>query len=115
MSTMRRRASASPAVHAMGPQCLSTVLSRLPVHTVRRDHRRGSAMIKLVLLFVTTGAALVVAVALIVGIAWIAVAVPVVIVTGTGYGLIALNRRWAEKLGEEDSTDSRRPPGEASS
>jgi len=35
------------------------------------------------------------------------VAVPVVILTGTGYGLIALNRRWAEKLGEEDSTDSR--------
>lgn len=72
-------------------------------------------MIKLVLLFITTGAALVVAVALVVGIAWIAVAVPVVIVTGTGYGLIALNRRWAEKLGEEDSPDSRRPPGEASS
>jgi F0F1-type ATP synthase membrane subunit c/vacuolar-type H+-ATPase subunit K len=58
-------------------------------------------MIKLVLLFITTGAALVVAVALVVGIAWIAVAVPVVIVTGTGYGLIALNRRLAEKLGEE--------------
>jgi len=62
-------------------------------------------MIKLVLLFDTTGAALVVAVALIVGIAWIAVAVPVVIVTGTGYGLIALNRRWTEKLGEEESND----------
>lgn len=52
-------------------------------------------MIKLVLLFVTTGAALVVAVALIVGIAWIAVAIPVVIVSTTGYGLVALNRRWA--------------------
>ena len=51
-------------------------------------------MIKLALLLVTTGAALVVAVALIVGIAWIAVAVPVVIVSGTGYGLVALNRRW---------------------
>jgi hypothetical protein len=87
----------------------------LPVHAARRDHGRGSAMIKLVLLFITTGAALVVAVALVVGIAWIAVAVPVVIVTGTGYGLVALNRRWAEKLGEEDSTDPRRPPGEASS
>jgi len=46
-----------------------------------------------------------VAVALVVGIAWIAVAVPVVIVTGTGYGLIALNRRWTEKLGEEESND----------
>jgi F0F1-type ATP synthase membrane subunit c/vacuolar-type H+-ATPase subunit K len=52
-------------------------------------------MIKLVLLFITTGAALLVAVALIVGIAWIAVAIPVLIVTGTGYGLVALNRRWA--------------------
>jgi hypothetical protein len=72
-------------------------------------------MIKLILLFITTGAALVGAVALVVGIAWTAVAVPVVTLTGTGYGLIALNRRWAEKLGEEDSTDSRRPPGEASS
>ena len=109
MSTMRRRASASPAVHAMGAPGLSVLLPRLPVHAA------GPAMIKLVLLFITTGAALVVAVALVVGIAWIAVAVPVVIVTGTGYGLIALNRRWAEKLGEEDSTDSRRPPGEASS
>jgi hypothetical protein len=52
-------------------------------------------MIKLVLLFITTGAALLVAVALIVGIAWIAVAIPVLIVTGTGSGLVALNRRWA--------------------
>lgn len=51
-------------------------------------------MIKLALLLVTTGVALVVAVALIVGIAWIAVAVPVVIVSGTGYGLVALNLRW---------------------
>ncbi len=50
-------------------------------------------MIKLALLLVTTGAALVVAVALIVGIAWIAVGIPVVIVTGTAYGLVALNRR----------------------
>lgn len=50
-------------------------------------------MIKLTLLLVTTGAALLVAVALIVGIAWIAVAVPVVIVSGTAYGLVALNRR----------------------
>jgi hypothetical protein len=62
-------------------------------------------MIKLVLLFITTGAALVVAVALIVGIAWIAVAVPVVIVTGTGYGLIALNRRWAQRLAEDKPND----------
>jgi hypothetical protein len=51
-------------------------------------------MIRLVLLFVTTGAALVVAVALIVGVAWIAVAIPVMIVTGTGYGLVTLSRRW---------------------
>jgi len=50
-------------------------------------------MIKLMLLFVTTGAALVVAVALIVGMAWLAVAIPVVIVTSTGAGLVALRRR----------------------
>jgi F0F1-type ATP synthase membrane subunit c/vacuolar-type H+-ATPase subunit K len=64
-------------------------------------------VIKLVLLFVTTGAALMVAVALIVGIAWIAVAIPVVIVSTTGYGLVALNRRWRPKslIGERRSLE----------
>jgi hypothetical protein len=52
-------------------------------------------MIKLILLFLTTGMALVVAVTVIVGVAWIAVAIPVLIATGAGYGLVALNRRWA--------------------
>ena len=52
-------------------------------------------MIKLALLFLITGGALVVAVTLIVGMAWLAIAVPVVLVTGTGYGAAALNRRWA--------------------
>ncbi len=52
-------------------------------------------MIKLILLFLTTGAALVVAVALIVGVAWVVVAIPVMIVLGAGSGVVALNRRWA--------------------
>jgi hypothetical protein len=52
-------------------------------------------MIKLILLFLTTGMALVVAVTVLVGVAWIAVAIPVLIATGAGYGLVALNRRWA--------------------
>jgi hypothetical protein len=52
-------------------------------------------MIKLALLFLITGGALVVAVTLIVGVAWLAIAVPVALVTGTGYGAAALNRRWA--------------------
>jgi hypothetical protein len=62
-------------------------------------------MIKLALLLVTTGAALLVAVALIVGLAWIAVAVPVVIVSGAAYGFVTLNRRWtrSEKLAEKSS------------
>jgi hypothetical protein len=52
-------------------------------------------MMKLVLLFLATGMALVVAVTVIAGVAWIAVAIPVIIATGAGYGLVALNRRWA--------------------
>jgi hypothetical protein len=52
-------------------------------------------MIKLAILFLVTGGALVVAVTLIVGVAWLAIAVPVVLVTGTGYGAAVLNRRWA--------------------
>jgi hypothetical protein len=28
-------------------------------------------------------------------VAWLAIAVPVVLVAGTGYGAAALNRRWA--------------------
>jgi len=60
-------------------------------------------MIKLVLLFVTTGAALMVAVALIVGMAWLVVAIPVVIVTSTGYGLFVLNRRWGPESDREKS------------
>jgi hypothetical protein len=52
-------------------------------------------MIELVRLFLTTGMALVVTVTVIVGVAWIAVAIPVMIATGAGYGLVALNRRWA--------------------
>jgi hypothetical protein len=46
-----------------------------------------------VFLFLSTGIALVVAVALIVGIAWLAVAVPVLIATAAGYGFLSLHRR----------------------
>ena len=52
-------------------------------------------MINVLLLFLTTGVALMVAVTLIVGIAWLAIAIPVVLISGTSAGLVALNRRWA--------------------
>lgn len=55
-------------------------------------------MIKVAFLFLSTGIALVVAVALIVGIAWLAVAVPVLIATAAGYGFLSLRRRaWRGK------------------
>ena len=47
------------------------------------------------LLFLTTGVALMVAVTLIVGLAWLAIAIPVVLISGAGAGLVALNRRSA--------------------
>ncbi|HKC07142.1 MAG TPA: hypothetical protein VKJ67_09760 [Methylomirabilota bacterium] len=49
-------------------------------------------MIRMTFLFLSTGISLLVAVALIVGIAWLAVAVPVLIATGAGYGVVALRR-----------------------
>lgn len=52
-------------------------------------------MIQAILLFLTTGVALMVAVAVIVGVAWLAIAIPVVLISGAGAGLVALNRRWA--------------------
>lgn len=52
-------------------------------------------MIKVAFLLLSTGVALIVAVALIVGIAWLAVAVPVLIATAAGYGLLSLRRRGA--------------------
>jgi hypothetical protein len=52
-------------------------------------------VINVLLLFLTTGVALMVAVTLIVGIAWLAIAIPVVLISGAGAGLVALNRRWA--------------------
>ena len=55
-------------------------------------------MIKVAFLFLSTGIALVVTVALIVGIAWLAVAVPVLIATAAGYGFLSLRRRaWRGK------------------
>jgi hypothetical protein len=50
-------------------------------------------MLKIAFFFVSTGVALVVAVALIVGLAWLAVAVPMVIASAAGYGIVALRRR----------------------
>jgi hypothetical protein len=40
-----------------------------------------------------TGVALIVAVTLIVGIAWMVVAIPVLVSTAAGYGVMALRRR----------------------
>jgi len=54
---------------------------------------RPGAMIKLALLFLMTGVALIVAVTLIVGIAWMVVAIPVLVSTAAGYGVMALRRR----------------------
>lgn len=54
-------------------------------------------MIRVIFLFLSTGISLVVAVALIVGIAWLAVAVPVLIATGAGYGVVMLRRHGARR------------------
>jgi predicted signal transduction protein with EAL and GGDEF domain len=68
-------------------------------------------MIKLTLLFLITSGALVVAVTLLVGVAWLAIAIPVLLVTGTGYGAMALNRRWTQSRPADKSPGyaSRRP------
>ena len=50
-------------------------------------------MIKLAFLALMTGTALNVAVTLIVGIAWMVVAVPVLVATAAGYGIVAVRRR----------------------
>jgi hypothetical protein len=50
-------------------------------------------MIRLLLLYLSTGIALVVGVAFAMGLAWIAVAVPVLVSTGAAYGLLRLRRR----------------------
>lgn len=50
-------------------------------------------MIKLALLFLMTGVALIVAVTLIVGLAWMMVAIPVLVSTAAGYAVVALRRR----------------------
>jgi uncharacterized membrane protein YdbT with pleckstrin-like domain len=68
-------------------------------------------MIKLVLLFLSTGIALIVAVALIAGIAWLAVAVPVLIATAAGYGVLSLRRRaWRGKEEAVAATGRPSPP-----
>jgi UPF0716 family protein affecting phage T7 exclusion len=54
-------------------------------------------VIKVIFLFLSTGISLVVAVALIVGVAWLAVAVPVLIATGAGYGVVALRRHGSRR------------------
>jgi len=50
-------------------------------------------MIKLAFLALMTGTALIVAVTLIVGIAWMVVAIPVLVATAAGYGIVAVRRR----------------------
>ena len=52
-------------------------------------------MIKLALLFLMTGAALVIGVAVLFGVAWAAVAIPVVALLEAGHGVMALIRRLA--------------------
>ena len=52
-------------------------------------------MIKLALLFLMTGATLVIGVAVLLGAAWVAVAIPVVALLEAGHGLGALIRRLA--------------------
>jgi hypothetical protein len=65
-------------------------------------------MIKVAALYLTTGVALVVAVAAAVGVAWIAVAIPVLISTAAGYGLFALGRRWKPRGADTRSEKSHR-------
>jgi hypothetical protein len=52
-------------------------------------------LIKLALLFLMTGAALVIGVAVLLGVAWAVVAIPVVAFSEAGHGLMALIRRLA--------------------
>lgn len=61
-------------------------------------------MIKMVALFLTTGVALVIAVTAVIGLAWLAVAIPVLISTAAGYGLYALSRYWSARRPDVQST-----------
>lgn len=61
-------------------------------------------MIKMVALFLTTGVALVIAVTAVIGLAWLAVAIPVLISTAAGYGLYALSRHWSARRTDVQST-----------
>lgn len=61
-------------------------------------------MIKMVALFLTTGVALVFAVTAVIGLAWLAVAIPVLISTAAGYGLYALSRQWSVRRPDVQST-----------
>ena len=66
-------------------------------------------MIKLVALFLMTGVALVVAVTAAIGLAWLAVAIPVLVSTAAGYALYALSRRWRARRTTELASPPERP------
>jgi hypothetical protein len=56
-------------------------------------------MMKLALLFLTTGVFFATAVTALVGMIWVAVGVPLLIIVGAGYGIVALKRWGARILG----------------
>ena len=66
-------------------------------------------MIKLAALFLLTGVALVVAVTAAIGLAWLAVAIPILVSTAAGYGLYALSCRWSARR-RRRRTKSSKPP-----
>jgi hypothetical protein len=66
-------------------------------------------MIKLAVLFLVTGVALVVAVTAAIGLAWLAVAIPVLVSTAAGYGLYALSRRSSGRRTTELANPPERP------
>lgn len=64
-------------------------------------------MIEMAALFLTTGVALVVAVTAAMGLAWVAVAIPVLISAAAAYGLFSLGRHESTR---RTSARSRRAP-----
>src|SRR4030095_15518572 len=84
VSPVRRPIRDASAVHPSGSHRADPALPLLRLHRIRGEQRRGgrtraTAVIKAAWLLVMTGIALAVTVALLVGLAWIAVAIPVLI------------------------------------
>jgi UPF0716 family protein affecting phage T7 exclusion len=65
-------------------------------------------MIEVAALLLTTGIALVVAVTAAMGLAWVAVAIPVLISAAAGYGLLSLSRHWQMRKTDAHSGRSHR-------